>query len=256
MSLSIELVQKFVFNEQLTWTLTTNGYKFYTFNLYKWLTERAKVPWKLMIVCGDKESYSFFKREGISCISLEGVKESHQTNISSFGTDSFKVWNRIKLDLLRWIVMNANTLGVKKSMYIDGDIIIQKDPWVYIPDTTDVLFQCDCGKADELHTDSKCNSPCSGFIVHNHTIDLSKLYVFDKIMWKDSLEQDQPYIQTRLKVLNIPFNTLDRKLYGNGIIQKSGLWKTDDWVLLHYNYRVGDTKKQAMKANNHWLVPY
>lgn len=256
MSLSSESVKKFVFNEHLSWTLTTNGYKFYTLNLYKWLTERAKVPWKLMIVCGDRESLTFFRRERIPCISVESVKESRQTYISGFGTDSFKVWNRMKLDLLGWIVKSANELVVKKSMYIDGDIVVQRDPWDALPNITDVLFQCDCSKADDLHTQSKCNAPCSGFIVHNHTVDLSNLYKFDKIIWKDSLEQDQPYIQTRLKLFNIPFNTVDRTLYGNGAIQKDGLWKNVEWVLLHYNYRVGDTKKQAMKADKHWLIPY
>jgi hypothetical protein len=80
------------------------------------------------------------------------------------------------------------------------------------------------------------------------------LYDFDEALWKESLEQDQPYIAARLEETHTPFTTLSRPLFGNGQWQQKGHWKHYDWVLLHYNYRSGDNKKAAMRAAGHWLL--
>lgn len=246
---------------RLIWTMTTNGYKFYTMNLYKWM---QKSGLKLCIMCCDKESYTFFRQEGVSCTLWEQAVTSGQMGVSPFGSADFARWNRMKLDLLRYFASNADTLGIQYSLYLDGDIVIQKDPWpllqqIFSFSGVDMLFQCDCSHHNEHTQELPCYSPCTGVIATWHRSadvkgKLQWLYSFDKTAWEAAERQDQPYIRTRLEAQEAPMAAmLPRTEFGNGTWQQSGKWKTTDWILLHYNYRVGDTKKQAMKGVGHWL---
>lgn len=279
-------VKGFIQDNTLTWTMTTIGYVYYTWNLYVSL----KPFCKLMIVCCDKESYTFFRREGIPCVlwnesgtSFNGLSFSSllsSKSVASFGTEQFKVFNHMKLDLLKWIDSIWREAGFEKSLYLDGDIVCKRDPWSHInleisthspedstskcrsaaiemkPLETSLVFQCDCDHTQE-HIGTQCNAPCSGVIAHDHAKQsFQELYTFEKELWKTSLEQDQVYIQNRLKMLSMPYGTLPRSLYGNGKIQMSGLWKQQDWVLLHYNFRIGLSKKLGMKKDGNWLIPY
>jgi hypothetical protein len=245
-------IQSFIQNKRIVWTMTTSGYKFYTLNMNKWLKEIATVPWTLCIICCDEDSYTFFRRENIPCVRYKSssVKKRGQIGMSPFGSNEFKIWNRIKIDLLRWFCTQPD---LEWSLYLDGDIVVQRDPWPELIDLDgNLFFQCDCGNGIE-HTD--CGNICSGVIATRHVSpSQADLYNFDPGMWKAALEQDQPYIAARLQQTETPFRTLSRPLFGNGHWQQKGLWKEHDWVLLHYNYRVGDNKKSAMRAAGHWLL--
>jgi len=249
-------LRQFVHDGQLTWTMTTNGYKYYTLNLITWL--RTCVKWNLCIICCDKESYTFFRREGIPC-TLYGDQRG-QAIAAVFATDEFAKWNKIKLELLQHIAANASTIGASMSLYLDGDIVVARDPWPTLkelwsfPDTPDFLFQCDCAHANEHQAANGCTTICSGVIAERHTSH-SQVYEFDEAEWAAAAHQDQPYIANRLSKLAIPFYTLPRSLWGNGSWQKSGKM-VPNWILLHYNYRVGGGKKVAMKRANHWKIPY
>jgi hypothetical protein len=250
-------VASFLYEGRLTWTMTTNGYKFYTLNLIAWLKEVAKVPWTLCVICCDAESYSFFRREGIQCISYETSTNKGQQRIAAFGTDDFAKWNKKKLELLHFFAAKGQELGITKTLFLDGDIVVQRDPWPVLEEEWEqgapsFLFQCDCvGKEDH----EGCGVICSGVIAHRVGSG-AELYEFVLEEWLAAERQDQPYIGRRLKTLGIPYKTLRRSLWGNGEWQKGGGWLTTPWVLLHYNYRVGDTKKAAMKTFSHWRIPY
>lgn len=251
-------IEPFVKDGRVVWTMTTNGYKFYTLNLIAWLKDVAKVPWTLCVICCDAESYSFFRREGIQCISYETSTNKGQQRIAAFGTDDFAKWNKKKVELLKWFAENAKGLGITRTLYLDGDIVVQRDPWPVLEECfketdVDFLFQCDCVGVED-HSD--CGVICSGVIAQRIGEVATPLYEFEKEGWLAADRQDQPYIAQRLKTLGIPYKTLKRSLWGNGDWQKSSRWKEDQWVLLHYNYRVGDTKKAAMRSFGHWRIPY
>lgn len=258
--MKVEDLQGFIKDGRLAWTMTTNYYKFYTMNMIASLREVAKVSWPLCVICCDDESFLFFRREGISCIAWKRGEQKGQKGIAAFGTQEFMKWNRIKIDILRWFCENSLTAGITKSLYVDGDIVFQRDPWPVLEDewagsSPALLFQCDCANDNEH---SGCGNICSGVIACFHTrFDASKLYEMDEALWKEVNKQDQPYIGRRLVNLEIPYKNLSRRLFGNGHWQKSLKWKDDPtWILLHYNFRVGDTKKQAMKSYGHWRIPY
>jgi hypothetical protein len=172
-------------------------------------------------------------------------------------------WNRIKLNILEWFVENAKSLGIDRSLYVDGDIVFQNDPWPVLKEVwsaggAGLLFQCDCGNANDH---SGCGYICSGCIATAHTEantpSYTNLYQVEEELWAEVEKQDQPYIGKRLVALGVAYETLSRRIFGNGYWQKSLKWRGDpSWVLLHYNYRIGDTKKQAMKKYGHWRIPY
>lgn len=252
-----EAVLPFVSNGCLTWTMTTNGYKYYTLNLIMSL-RRANVPWDLCVICCDYESFMFFRREAIPCVEYEIEDNRGQTNVAFFGTNEFAKWNKKKLELLKWFADGG--AGSASTLYLDGDIFIQRDPWPVLKEEfsskgEDLLFQCDC-VGDENH--EGCGAICSGVIaMRQPSPQFSELYAFDEGEWAAADRQDQEYIRRRIKSLGIPFRTLRRELWGNGHWQMGMKWKGDPmWVLLHYNYRVGGTKKGAMRKFGHWILPY
>lgn len=253
----MEEIRSFVHEGHLTWTMTTNGYKYYTLNLISWLRDVAKVPWKLCIVCVDTESYTFFRREGIPCICFDKTK-GQLSRPASFGTSEFGSVVKKKLDIFLWIAKYANENGISKSLFLDGDIVVQRDPWPVLEGlwgsgAKELLFQCDCANDNE-HLD--CGVACTGVVAQDHKIDTSEIWTFNKELWSTCENNDQAFVQKRLKALEYSYGTLPRPEWCNGMWQKSLKWKDHAWVLLHYNFRVGDTKKGAMKTYGHWRIPY
>lgn len=258
MSLPLDAIRNYVKDSRLIWTMTTNGYKFYTWNLYTWC---ASIGIKLCIVCADTESSLFFRREGIPCVLLTDSKQSKQLGVSVFGSADFARWNKVKLSLLHSFTIFAKDIGLRQSLFLDGDIVMKENPWPVLQACFDatsatLLFQCDC--FDVEIEDHICTSACTGVIACNHEqeVDAVKwLYSFESSEWTAAEQQDQPYIQRRLEKPDAPrAGILPRREFGNGTWQKSGKWKDGSWILLHYNYRVGDTKKSAMRADGHWKV--
>jgi hypothetical protein len=173
--------------------------------------------------------------------------------MASFGSNDFALWNRKKVEILHWF----SKQGLKAALYLDGDIVLNRDPWPVFEDLWEngapsLLFQCDCADANDH---DGCETICSGVIAERYSSQHT-LYEFYSDQWIAAERQDQPYISKRLKLLGIPYKTLHRKLFQNGYILSSGAWKDGDWVLLHYNYMVGVRKKLRMKQNGHWTIQY
>ena len=115
-------VARFLDKGTLVWTLTTSGYKYLTLNLYRHL-EKTGCPWKLAIVCADRDSYVFFQGQGISCILYAGSRIAHPS-LLLFGSKPFEEINLIKLALLNTF---ANTPEIQRCIYMDGDIVVARD---------------------------------------------------------------------------------------------------------------------------------
>ncbi len=249
--MNVEQLLPFVSKGCITWTMTTIGYVKYTLNLVRWI-ECARVPWTLCIICCDPESELFFRREQIPCVQWKGRRRT-QDGMAAFGTPSFEVCNREKLDILKWFALNYEAAAIEQSLYLDGDIVIQKDPWPLFPsDTSRLAFQCDCSHEEEFHD---CTSPCSGVIWTRHSsVDQAVIYEINDALWKAAGSMDQYYIMKTLALTQTAYIILDRRQFGNGVWQKTGRWKDGDWTLLHYNYMVSGTKRTAMKNAGHWLI--
>lgn len=258
--MDINSLNSFVHEGRIVWTMTTIGYIKYTLNLIHWLRTIAKVPWTLCVVCCDDDCEKVFRRDKIPCISWRGDKVRRtQTGMAAFGTPSFEKCNQQKLAVLEWFARNYSECGIEYSLYLDGDIVVQKDPWPLLLPTfsqaENMLFQCDCFNPDVHEDGVGCDYICSGVIATHHvSVKQTELYVFEKELWETVSKQDQPFIGSRLKTTETPYKILNRRDFGNGAWQKSGKWKDGNWCLIHYNYFVSGTKRKAMQKENHWLV--
>jgi hypothetical protein len=241
-------ITKFLYEGCLIWTLTTSGYKFFTLNLYKHL-QAAKVPWKLAIVCADHPSYRFFQNEGIPCILYTKAQRESMGKLLLFGSKPFQEINLVKLDILNTF---AKRPEIQTCVYFDGDIVVKSD---FLPDIrsrlaeTPLLFQCD---EQEKTCKTPCKNCCTGFIAWKHEHDGGIFAVTDKATWTAAPE-DQRWVNTQLQHLTVPYGTLPRELYPNGVFVES---QPAGFLLLHYNWLVGNAKIMKMKKHGHWIIPY
>jgi len=241
-------------------TLTSNGYKFLTLNLVR-LLQKAGVPWKLCIVCTDKASYRFFRQESIPCLLMDSPLPDSQPKITPFGCRAFQQLNLKKLELLAELCASEADYIV----YMDGDIAVYAD---FLPDLVQrlaaesaapILLQCDEQSRADC-SGAPCPNACTGFIAWRRADVPAPLFQVagQGPLWRQCPE-DQVFVNHRLRELAIPFQTLPRDKYPNG--QFASLYGKDtaqkgSTFILHYNWRVGETKRQSMLANGDWIIPY
>lgn len=241
-------ITKFLYEGCLVWTLTTAGYKFFTLNLYKHL-QAAKVPWKLAIVCADYPSYRFFQMESIPCILYEKAQRESLGKMLLFGSKPFQEINLVKLDILNTF---ANNKTIETSVYLDGDVVVKGD---FLSDIrlrlvdTPLLFQCD---EQEKTCTTPCRNCCTGLIAWRSDHHGGIFKVTNKTLWAAAPE-DQRWVNTQLQTTMVPYGTLPRELYPNGVFVET---QPPNFLILHYNWLVGNTKISKMKKHGHWIIPY
>lgn len=237
-------VARFLDKGTLVWTLTTSGYKYLTLNLYRHL-EKAGCPWKLAIVCADRDSYVFFQGQGISCL-LYPVSSIAHPSLLLFGSKSFEQINLIKLEVLNAF---ANTPEIQRCIYMDGDIVVARD---FVPDIlgrleqTPLLFQCD----EQTTCSNPCTNCCTGLIAWSQGADQGIFKMDNKALW---LIKPEDQVWVNRKLATIPYAALPRNLYPNGTFTSA---PPEAMFLIHYNHLVGTTKILKMKRNDHWIIPY
>jgi hypothetical protein len=232
--------------------MTTNGYKYLTYNLYESL-KKSKVVWKLMIICVDRESYNFLNSMNVPCVYHKLNASIYVgTQPSQFGSETFMAFNKIKLDLMEKI---RNELPeIKYITYMDGDIVVFKDFMPYIKENFKdniILFQ-----NDDLFgaTNTRANG-CTGFFTLKQTVlEKSPFLIDDLRKWKE-VREDQVWVNNKIVEYNIVFDYFERNLFPNGTYVNEK-WKTIDPYLIHYNHLVGNTKVAMMKKNKHWYLIY
>ena len=251
----------------LVFTVTSNGYKFMTWNL--WLhCRRIGVPWTLTIVCLDKESHRFFQTiANIPSVLLPSVDlqlRGDTTKVSSYGSGDFNRVTREKLSVYTWMLEKQYT----HYLYLDSDIVLFKDPVPYLETILSaenyLWFQCDEHSEGDYTCKGTglCTNICTGVIAfYKDETTKSKLLSMvkhDDALWKSCKDnKDQEYIQKKITLESIPFRTLDRSLFPNGLFLGKDHWKTLDAPhLLHFNFIVGGNKQRVIKSKGFWLVPY
>ena len=242
----------------VVFTVTSDGYKYFTWNLWKNI-QTLGVPWKLTILCLDRESLDFFNRIALVPAKpyfMDGPRGEYKTP-SLFGSSHFKRLNRMKLKALEEYSQKQE---LETLIYIDSDIALFQDIVPLLQkelDTQPLLFQCDEkveGRFD-CSDASKCPNPCTGVIAMKLSDRemLKKLFSLESETWKTSLT-DQDYIAGRLLSLSIPYGTLDRATFPNGIFLAGNRYETGTLALLHFNYILGMDKKRIMKNKGCWLL--
>ena len=248
--------EKYIKDGTFAWTLTSNGYKYLTWNFVNhW--KKAVPNHPICVICADKPSYQFLQREGISCILYDEALMDYGPQIVPFGSRQFSVLNRLKLKLLD---LFANDLQIQRCLYIDGDIIVYKN---IVEDISEKLkehpFWAQCDEQSlECTGQSTCLNICSGLIAWLHGADGGVFKITDQEVW-NSKPEDQVWFNYALKKNAVTCMALPRELYPNGIrVTKTHTSSDlkDKAFCLHYNWRVGDSKKADMKRFSDWTLPY
>lgn len=254
-------LDSFIKDKTLFFTVTSDGYKFFTWNLYKYF-ETVKPVAPLCILCLDRESYDFFNRIAFlpsRLFLMEGPKFEHKSP-ALFGTTPFKRLNRMKLKALQELSQRQE---IEKLIFLDSDIALFHDPMPALTSCWNegpLWFQCDEAK-EKTYTCSDvnmCTNACTGVIAMLLTADsrpvFQKLYAIEE-GWKQATT-DQDYVNSRLQQLQIPYKTLPRRIFPNGIFLSENRYKEGDPVLLHFNHVVGMEKKRFMKNKGCWLLEF
>ena len=247
----------------LVFTLTNNGYKRMTFNLATHLLN-AKVPWKLCVICADNASFRYLRGMDVPCIRLREPLPDFGPDLSPFGSKHFQTLNLKKLELLSRF---SSDPAILHGIYLDGDIAVYSD---FLPDilhrlkspgAPKLMLQCDeqtrVDCSGNIPGDNSCPNGCTGFIAWSHGLDTRIFSVnAEKGVWK-SHPEDQIFVNTMARHLNIPIATVPRHLYPNGAFaslygKESPLKKVA--FLLHYNYLVGSSKERKMMVNYDWII--
>lgn len=254
-------IQSFLADKTLVFTVTSDGYKYYTWNLWKML-QQIKVPWKLCVLCLDKESFDFMHKIAmIPCrpFYYTGSHINHKDPVL-FGSNAFKRLNRMKLKALEEFSQRPE---IETLVYLDSDIAVFRDPLPYFQEQLQHFplgFQCD-EKLDGSFACSSiqsCTNPCTGVIIMRLSETsrplFKNIYKIDDETWKGSTT-DQDYILKRLQSTGTSYQTLDRTLIPNGIFIANDKFKEGNPYLLHFNYILGKDKKRFMKQKDCWLLP-
>ena len=254
-------IQPFIYKESLVFTVTSDGYKYYTWNLYKMLQE-LNVPWKLCILCLDRESFDFMNKIAMipSRLYLMPGQHIHHKDPVLFGSQQFKRMNRMKLKALEELSQRPE---LKTLLFLDSDIAPFQDPLLAAQtclETHPLWFQCDEKQEGSFACSSvgNCPNPCTGVIAMSLTDEsrphLRELYKIVDDVWKQSLT-DQDYVLKRLEATQMSYKTLDRHQFPNGIFLADNRYKEENPVLLHFNYILGKDKKRFMKQKECWVLP-
>jgi hypothetical protein len=260
-------MDSFITSNTLIFTVTTNGYKYFTWNL--WLSlEKLRVPWKLCILCLDKQSHRFFNQiANIPSFVLPDIHlqiQGDPTKAASHGSGDFNRITKLKLNAFTYLLKHPK---IERLLYLDSDIVLFRDPFSYLQTTlteeNPLWFQCDEHNKDYSCSPHGCRNYCTGVIGFwigseaTRTLFLS-LVSYNQELWNQCKENnDQEYIQKKLQALNIQALTFPRDLFPNGCFLHEDHWKQlPEPFLLHFNFIVGMNKQRVIKSKGFWLVPY
>ena len=262
-------MEKYIHEKTLVFTVTTNGYKFLTWNL--WLHfQKLQVPWKLLILCLDKDSHRFFTTiANIPSVILPDIHlqvKGDPTKIASHGSGDFNRITKLKLDAFTYLLKQP---AIERLFYLDSDIVPFRDPVPYLQTTLThehpLWFQCD--EHNPEYTCSRRNHGCGncctgviGFYLADQTVRnrFLEMVSFNADLWKECPDNnDQEYIQKKMDLLQMTLQTFPRDLFPNGSFLRDNHWQTlREPYLLHFNYIVGVNKQRVIKSKGFWLVPY
>lgn len=248
-------IKSYIKDNFLVWTMTSNGYKYYTLNLYESL-KKANVSFKLMIICIDIESYKFLLTMNVDCI-YHTIDKISSKELGIYGSELFMSMNKIKLDLMEYI-RSQPISELKYIIYMDGDIVVLKDFLPYLKEKfetnldTLLFIQND----HKYMSDKTYTNGCTGFFCFRNVLIEKSPFLIDSLeQWK-IIREDQVWVNKKLDEYSIKYEYLDRELFPNGVYTVDNRLKSINPYIIHFNYMVGNTKKQRMKSLKYWYLIY
>ena len=225
---------------------TNHGYMDYTLNFIEFY-RKLNTQWKLHVYCMDKKSYDKVQliTEVIAhYVAIPGVEDFY-----SWGQKEYKeiCYYRYKI-----IYPLFKTKNVKYIIHFDTDIALLKDPIDFMIDFMNTNTNCDiAGQCDENSlqcSNTQCPNICGGcFILRNNDTTLRLSTESSYINTIQLYHSDQAYFNSILKrKMSFPTHLF--------IHPPKDSLLNDDSFLYHFNWMVGDIKKDKMKEKNYWII--
>ena len=225
-------------------TLTNDGYIEYTENLL--ISLRNVGINDLNIYCVGQKSYNYFKNKGF-------LVRLINTNIIS-NANKFQNWrtkNFNKLMFYKLKLVHEELKSNKRVLYIDGDIVFLRNTLEEIENTNnfDIVGQFDFNPVSDVKT------LCAGFMMIDSNEKTLNLFDPEKVP-QELLNRkfhfdDQKYINRNIN--NLKYDFFDLKDYPNGAYFYKN-YKNLNPAIIHFNYIVGDKKKQKMQEMGYWYL--
>lgn len=234
-------------------TLTNDGYKDLTENLLISM-KKLGIASLLKIYCIGSESYNYFKHKYyLNEVEQVDTNDKYLNNwvtyrsIQHVDTEGKKQWATITS--YKIYAINKELIAGNDIIFIDGDIVFEKDPFQYMLDSlepnTELLIQNDQQK-------DMIPAMCTGFFwmkSNDNTINITNFDTITKNI--DSFQNDQQYLRRFSKQLNHKF--LDLGLFPNGKYYRDYYREIEPYII-HFNYDVSDFKIKRMKQFNKWYM--
>lgn len=222
-------------------TITSKWYTDYTLNMLLSLKE-INLDKELNVYCLDNESYEYLGEKGFNSFKVE-TKYKITNKPTQFGTTEFNTFMFYKMKVIKDSLINNDLV-----LYTDGDVVFKKD----FTDSLSKFQNLDLKaiKDFDIKNPNKV-SICAGFMILKSNFKIKRLINPNIISKKNFQIQDQELINSRKKWLN--YDYFNQKEYCNGSFYMEN-HKILDPAVIHFNYIVGDNKKDIMKKYNSWYL--
>jgi hypothetical protein len=263
----MENIKTYAMSQEILWiTMINSGYILYTKNFLESLKVN-NIDMKLIVFCMDEQNVTELKNEyNDYCIPilidfLDNNKYSD--NLELYGDLEYKKIVFAKLDTFKFMLKSLTESNINCHVgYIDTDIVILKNINKYILEIMNKFKDCDaffqCDEATKSCTNIfTCINPCSGVFVLRNKAYFLKLLNYD-LNYISMFEGDQDYLKyifIQNKIKYITFNKV--KIMNGGYNTKLATMYidlTDNTLLLHFNYMIGDEKRKSMIINKKWYL--
>lgn len=254
-------------NLDILWiTLINYGYIDYAKNFLKSM-ELSNVSFKLLIYCLDNETIEELKSyKNCICINADVFMRRRQKKAEKrlvcWKEQEYKELVFLKLDAMLYSLHRGRAINIKSVGYIDTDIVLVSDPTAIMTNIMNenpnisVFAQCD-ESGPWCSNRTNCPVFCSGVILFRNIPELYKYFVYDDSHIK-ICSGDQDYLYKMFKKFNVPVLTIEKHIFLNG--SYFGINKITPCILpksaclVHFNYRIGNAKKDKMKEHNMWYI--
>jgi hypothetical protein len=239
-------------------TLANNGYAEYVLNFAKSMSSIG-VDFQLVVFCSDAELGE--RLAGVpQLVTIDArpyLPHSLSTALSTWSQSDYIRITFAKIDVMRI----ACESGVPFVGYIDTDIVLTRDP----TETALKAFEADpsvqvvaqCGEGGYCSDIARCSELCTGVMVFRNSEELRGhlCYTEGDVSGHSC---DQVYLTSVFHSAGVKTLTIHKDIWVNGgpygPIYTPSVPKPADAELYHFNFLVGNEKREAMKRFDMWFL--
>lgn len=230
-------------------TLTNDGYLDYTLNCIASLESVGFALSNLTCYCIGANSYTALSHRGVNVERIDDVNGEQKVR---YGGNN---WGGVLKYKTR--IINDNLRRHRYVCITDGDIVYERNDFLdhclrlLRKQNLDLICQYD-GKDPAANKHDR-RSICCGFMLIKSSEKTLKLFECDDLVIAEGW-REQPYIRERIRRLDLRVDILDKLSYPNGYLYYNYTHAVHQPFLIHFNWVVGDRKKEKMMIHQKWFL--